>query len=51
MKYNIKGKVQGMKYNIKGKVQIIKYSIKGKVQGTVLSKLKGKLQFRMLIRK
>ncbi len=43
MKYNIKGKVQGMKYNIKGKVQIIKYSIKGKVQGTVLSKLKGKL--------
>lgn len=27
----------------KGKVQIIKYSIKGKVQGTVLSKLKGKL--------
>ena len=27
----------------KRKVQIINYSIKGKVQGTVLSKLKGKL--------
>ena len=51
MKYNIKGTVQRMKYNIKGKVQGMKYNIKGKVQGTVLSKLKGKLQFRMLIRK